>query len=60
MIITFLIVISHFFTQCHHFQSNLARRAAMEAKNAPARPLAPKDVAQKRTIKIGRPGYKVS
>eukprot|EP01041_Mallomonas_annulata_P009974 gene9974-20736_t len=47
-------------TQGKRHQSNLARRAAMEAKNAPAKPLAPKDVSQKSTIKIGRPGYKVT
>eukprot|EP00607_Mallomonas_marina_P008773 CAMPEP_0182417744 /NCGR_PEP_ID=MMETSP1167-20130531/2184_1 /TAXON_ID=2988 /ORGANISM="Mallomonas Sp, Strain CCMP3275" /LENGTH=314 /DNA_ID=CAMNT_0024591495 /DNA_START=148 /DNA_END=1092 /DNA_ORIENTATION=+ len=47
-------------TQGKRHQSNLARRAAMEAKNAPAKPLAPKDVTQKNTIRIGRPGYKVT
>lgn len=40
-------------------QSNLARRAAMEARNAPAKPLAPTDAPKKNTIRIGRPGYKV-
>ncbi len=48
-------------TQGKRHQSNLGKRAAMEAKNAPARALAAaKEVATVKTIKIGRPGYKVS
>lgn len=47
-------------TQGKKHQSNLARRAAMEARNAPARPItnAPSAPVVK-AIKIGRPGYKV-
>lgn len=49
-------------TQGKRHQSNLARRAAMEAKNAPAKPLMAKeeDVPKKNLIRIGRPGYKVT
>lgn len=47
-------------TQGKRHQSNLGRRAAMEAKNAPAKAMVAKEVIKKRVIKIGRPGYKVS
>lgn len=47
-------------TQGKRHQSNLARRAAMEARNAPAKPLTTKDAPSKKLIKIGRPGYKVT
>ena len=46
-------------TQGKRHQSNLGRRAAMEAKNAPARPMEAKEQVKRRIIKIGRPGYKV-
>mmetsp|Transcript_8823 Transcript_8823/g.12404 ORF Transcript_8823/g.12404 Transcript_8823/m.12404 type:complete len:306 (+) Transcript_8823:47-964(+) len=47
-------------TQGQRHQSNLARRAAMEAKNSVIKP-APIAVVQTRNvIKIGRPGYKVT
>jgi hypothetical protein len=32
----------------------------MEARNAPAKPLAVADAPKKNLIRIGRPGYKVS
>ena len=47
-------------TQGKRHQSNLGRRAAMEAKNAAPRPMLAKEVTRKRSIKIGRPGYKAS
>ena len=47
-------------TQGKRHQSNLGRRAAMEAKNAPARPMEAKEQVKRRIIKIGRPGYKVN
>ena len=47
-------------TQGKRHQSNLGRRASMEAKNAAPKPLQTKDVVKKRVLKIGRPGYKVS
>ena len=41
-------------------QQNLAKRAAMEARDTPVQP-APKTVVQPRkTVKIGKPGYRVS
>ena len=41
-------------------QQNLAKRAAMEARDTPVAP-APKTVVQPRkTVKIGKPGYRVS
>eukprot|EP00953_Heterococcus_sp_UTEX-ZZ885_P001890 1530-Heterococcus_DN1.PRE.4 len=47
-------------TQGKRHQTNLARRAAMEAKNAVVKP-APSTYVQTRSgIKIGRPGYKVT
>jgi hypothetical protein len=46
-------------TQGKRHQSNLGRRAAMEAKNAPPKPIVTKEVVKKRVLKIGRPGYKV-
>jgi len=47
-------------TQGKRHQSNLARRAAMEAKNAaPILPTA-KEAPKRRVIQIGRPGYKVT
>ena len=48
-------------TQGKRHQSNLARRAAMEARNAPAKQLTAKvEVVRGAKIKIGRPGYKVT
>ena len=47
-------------TQGKRHQSNLGRRAAMEAKNAAPKPMVAKEQVKRRIIKIGRPGYKVS
>jgi splicing factor 3A subunit 2 len=47
-------------TQGKRHQYNLGRRAAMEAKNAAPRQVVKEEVAKRRVIKIGRPGYKVS
>ncbi len=46
-------------SQGKRHQSNLGRRAAMEAKNAAPAPMVTKEIVKKRVIKIGRPGYKV-
>jgi len=48
-------------TQGKRHQSNLARRAAMEARNAPSKPITSTgETTVKHTIRIGRPGYKVT
>ena len=47
-------------TQGKRHQSNLGRRAAMEAKNAAPRPMIGREQSKRRVIRIGRPGYKVS
>ncbi|KAI5676743.1 hypothetical protein M9H77_07693 [Catharanthus roseus] len=48
-------------TQGKRHQTNLAKRAAREAKEAPAQPQPHKrKVAVKRSVKIGRPGYRVT
>lgn len=48
-------------TQGKKHQANLARRAAKEAKDAPAQPAPIKaQVDIKKFVKIGRPGYKVT
>ncbi|XP_028414674.1 splicing factor 3A subunit 2-like [Dendronephthya gigantea] len=48
-------------TQGKKHQQNLARRAAKEAKEAPAQPQPEKPrVSLKKFVKIGRPGYKVT
>ncbi|KAL4225407.1 Splicing factor 3A subunit 2 [Mactra antiquata] len=48
-------------TQGKKHQANLARRAAKEAKDAPAQPAPEKPrVDIKKFVKIGRPGYKVT
>ncbi|KAK2168740.1 hypothetical protein NP493_1218g00049 [Ridgeia piscesae] len=48
-------------TQGKKHQANLARRAAKEAKDAPAQPAPEKaHVDIKKFVKIGRPGYKVT
>jgi len=51
-------------TQGKKHQTNLAKRAALEAKNASAQPqpLQPhkRKVSVRKTVKIGRPGYRVT
>lgn len=48
-------------TQAKRHQANLGRRAAMEAKNAAPRHMTvAADKVVKNTLKIGRPGYKVT
>ncbi|KAJ3674833.1 hypothetical protein LUZ60_005449 [Juncus effusus] len=48
-------------TQGKRHQTNLAKRAAREAKEAPAQPQPHKrNVAMKKSVKIGRPGYRVT
>uniref|UniRef100_A0A3P9JJ96 Splicing factor 3A subunit 2 n=1 Tax=Oryzias latipes TaxID=8090 RepID=A0A3P9JJ96_ORYLA len=48
-------------TQGKKHQTNLARRAAKEAKESPAQPAPAKlKVEVKKFVKIGRPGYKVT
>ncbi|CAM9247011.1 unnamed protein product [Phaeothamnion confervicola] len=47
-------------TQGKRHQENLARRAAMEARNAPIKPQPVAQVHTRSVIKIGRPGYKVT
>ncbi|GAB2272275.1 Splicing factor 3A subunit 2 [Dionaea muscipula] len=48
-------------TQGKRHQTNLAKRAAREAKDAPAQPQPHKrKVAPRKTVKIGRPGYRVT
>ncbi|XP_027069834.1 uncharacterized protein [Coffea arabica] len=48
-------------TQGKRHQTNLAKRAAREAKEAPAQPQPHKrKIALKKSVKIGRPGYRVT
>ncbi|KAL5679887.1 hypothetical protein ACJX0J_006272, partial [Zea mays] len=48
-------------TQGKRHQTNLAKRAAREAKDAPAQPQPNKrKLAPRKSVKIGRPGYKVT
>ncbi|GAB4847976.1 Splicing factor 3A subunit 2 [Ancistrocladus abbreviatus] len=48
-------------TQGKRHQTNLAKRAAREAKDAPAQPQPHKrKVAPRKVVKIGRPGYRVT
>lgn len=48
-------------TQGKRHQTNLAKRAAREAKEAPTQPQPNKrKVAPRKTVKIGRPGYRVT
>eukprot|EP00262_Sarcandra_glabra_P003589 TRINITY_DN1432_c1_g1_i1.p1 TRINITY_DN1432_c1_g1~~TRINITY_DN1432_c1_g1_i1.p1 ORF type:complete len:352 (-),score=48.28 TRINITY_DN1432_c1_g1_i1:203-1258(-) len=48
-------------TQGKRHQTNLAKRAAREAKDAPAQPQPHKrKVTLRKTVKIGRPGYRVT
>ncbi|KAJ1691921.1 hypothetical protein LUZ63_016076 [Rhynchospora breviuscula] len=48
-------------TQGKRHQTNLAKRAAREAKDAPAQPQPHKrKLALKKSVKIGRPGYRVT
>lgn len=46
-------------TQGKRHQSNLGRRAAMEAKQFVPKIAVTQDVVRKRVLKIGKPGYKV-
>lgn len=47
-------------TQAKRHQSNLGRRAALEAKSTAPLPSITQDVKKRKTMKIGRPGYKVA
>ncbi|GJN08382.1 hypothetical protein PR202_ga26293 [Eleusine coracana subsp. coracana] len=48
-------------TQGKRHQTNLAKRAAREAKDAPAQPQPNKrKLAPRKSVKIGRPGYRVT
>ncbi|KAI8465317.1 MAG: hypothetical protein J3K34DRAFT_91919 [Monoraphidium minutum] len=47
-------------TQGKRHQQNLAKRAAKEASDKPAAPAPNKRVAVKKSVKIGRPGYRVT
>lgn len=47
-------------TQGRRHQSNLGRRAAMEAKNAPLRTSTTQEISKASIIRIGRPGYKIT
>mmetsp|Transcript_7125 Transcript_7125/g.6395 ORF Transcript_7125/g.6395 Transcript_7125/m.6395 type:complete len:218 (-) Transcript_7125:111-764(-) len=46
-------------TQGKRHQSNLGRRASLEAKNAPSKPIVSTEPTKRKTMSIGRPGYKV-
>ena len=41
-------------------QQNLAKRAARDAADAPVQPAPQRRVAIKKTVRIGRPGYRVT
>ena len=41
-------------------QQNMAKRAAREAAEKPAQPQPQRRAAVKKTVKIGRPGYRVT
>lgn len=41
-------------------QQNMAKRAAREAVDKPAQPQPQRRAAVKKTVKIGRPGYRVT
>ena len=47
-------------TQGKRHQQNLAKRAAREAAEKPALPQPNRRATTKKTVKIGRPGYKVT
>eukprot|EP00195_Chlamydomonas_chlamydogama_P011894 CAMPEP_0202891226 /NCGR_PEP_ID=MMETSP1392-20130828/1340_1 /ASSEMBLY_ACC=CAM_ASM_000868 /TAXON_ID=225041 /ORGANISM="Chlamydomonas chlamydogama, Strain SAG 11-48b" /LENGTH=247 /DNA_ID=CAMNT_0049574915 /DNA_START=185 /DNA_END=924 /DNA_ORIENTATION=+ len=47
-------------TQGKRHQQNLAKRAAREAAEKPAQPAPQKRAAVKKTVRIGRPGYRVT
>jgi len=47
-------------TQGKRHQSNLGRRAAMDAKAAAPKPIQTRDVQKHSAVKIGRPAYKVT
>lgn len=41
-------------------QQNLAKRAAREAQDAPVKPAPKTSVEPRKTVKIGKPGYRVT
>ena len=47
-------------SQGKRHQQNLAKRAAREAQDKPTAPAPQRRVAVKKTVKIGRPGYRVT
>lgn len=47
-------------TQGKRHQTNLAKRAAREAKDAPIAPAPQKRSTIRKTVKIGRPGYRIT
>jgi hypothetical protein len=47
-------------TQGKRHQQNLAKRAAMEARDKPIQPAPKTAVAPRKTVKIGKPGYRVT
>eukprot|EP00803_Ostreobium_quekettii_P002226 evm.model.scf_2128.1 EVM.evm.TU.scf_2128.1 scf_2128:11884-14886(-) len=47
-------------TQGKRHQQNLAKRAAREAAEKPVQPQAQKRMQPRKTVKIGRPGYRVT
>jgi splicing factor 3A subunit 2 len=47
-------------TQGKRHQQNLAKRAAMEARDKPIQPAPKTTVAPRKTVKIGKPGYRVT
>ena len=47
-------------SQGKRHQQNLAKRAAREAQDKPTAPAPQRRVALKKTVKIGRPGYRVT
>ncbi len=47
-------------TQGKRHQQNLAKRAAREAAEKPVLPAPQRRLAVKKTVKIGRPGYRVT
>ncbi len=48
------------FLQGKRHQQNMAKRAAREAAEKPAQPAPQRRAAVKKTVKIGRPGYRVT
>lgn len=47
-------------TQGKRHQQNLAKRAAIEARDKPIQPAPKTSVAPRKTVKIGKPGYRVT